>query len=1101
MSLSGLSPIHERSLDRINRTLSRIIDSQGAENVQGLIADTFRILRTSFARFPQTALHSSLKMGRAVYGTQDGDLLEFFNAGIINLGFHSPGFQGVGEDWDIKVNHFHVENIRTWLRLMELNPRSSTKLISALIVNIALGGVLIKDTDLFPRDITRLLNSDITPVYNLIKQLCRLFPTYFNEIGAEGRLREISTQIDELAHRRDVPVHFLRKQSHVQSSPLTVDLMEGLFRFWLTRDKAPLAELIPERILGLAQSRGEQVDGLHALMKDLVRSGLIKEVPDLLRLGQEDLQAWLKQTTKGRSLDRRRLALAHELYGLLHQKYHSDLIGLEDHLDRLMITSFPDLGPLKKALAGPDLLTRINTLLDYLEKLKQIILSPKAFPAREDIYHKRHVAVDIPSMYGSYHEAKFDALGLTLRLESLANTLLQELIDGLDLNLITRATLVRLHDYLNLFSRVLALDGIASQELASQLDLLAHSLTIRGFSFTQYLDVFSGFAKVVGNMVGDNFTNIHHNQLVNVINQAGSGWVLPRYLERDPAKPARDQVLRISEIFLRDRIAGSLGLQQLDQLISRVMATFFQQRHKLPPRMLRLVLDYDPSRTTTPIDPVKEELSDVIHLGAKGFNLVRIKARGLPVPPGFIVTTEAFKCREVLETYEPARENFRERIFRQLAGLERLTGKKFGDPRNPLLLSVRSGSSISQPGMLLTFLNVGINEEIVEGMASSAQDRTWFAWDCYRRYLQCSAMARGLARDEFDAIMAAMKDKFDLPLKQNFSGAQMRECALAYKGYIQSSGVPLEEDPRQQLETAVWGVLDSWNSRKAKTYRRIMGISDDWGTAVTVQAMVFGNLSLESGSGVFFTHNPRWAGDRFQLWGDFTLGNQGEDVVSGLVQTRPLNRRQAEIERRVGGPTLESAFPGIYQKLKESAQELIDQGGYSPQEMEFTFEGPRASDLFFLQSRDMDLRNQTRAFDWEKSDLPPGRLLGHGIGVSGGTLTGRLVFDLEEITSWRKKRPGRALILARNDTVPDDINEINEADGLLTARGGSTSHAAIVAHRLLKTCVVGVKDMVCDEQNKTCLIGRESLCSGALISINGREGSIYLHPDQESGKD
>ena len=165
-------------------------------------------------------------------------------------------------------------------------------------------------------------------------------------------------------------------------------------------------------------------------------------------------------------------------------------------------------------------------------------------------------------------------------------------------------------------------------------------------------------------------------------------------------------------------------------------------------------------------------------------------------------------------------------------------------------------------------------------------------------------------------------------------------------------------------------------------------------------------------------------------------------MVSGLVQTRPLSHRQAEIENRTGGPTLESSFPHIFEKLKELAEDLIDRGGYSPQEMEFTFEGPGASDLYFLQSRDMDLRDQSQDFDWEKSELDHGRLLGHGIGVSGGTMTGRLVFDLGEITLWRQKEPGQPLILVRNDTVPDDINEINETDGLLTARGGSTSHAA-----------------------------------------------------------
>ena len=705
-------------------------------------------------------------------------------------------------------------------------------------------------------------------------------------------------------------------------------------------------------------------------------------------------------------------------------------------------------------------------------------------------------------MYGSYHEPKFDALGLTLRLESLANTCFQELIDGLDLNLITRATLFRILDILRLLDRVLRLDGISSQEMARQIDLLAHALTIRGFSFSQYLDIFRGFSRVVGNIVGDSFNSIHHNQLVSLIARNGEAWIRPKYLDPHGGEPSKGQIHRISEVFLRDLIAGSLGLQQLDQLISRVMATFFQQEQKLSPGMLPLLLNYDPSRTTTRIEPVKEELFDIIHLGAKGFNLARIMGQGLPVPPGFIVTTEVFKCREVILSYGPAWKNFRERVMAELGRLERLSGKKFGDRENPLLLSARSGSSISQPGMLSTFLNVGLNPGIVEGMAASAKDRTWFAWDCYRRYLQCFAMARGLARDEFDSIMGAMKDKFGLDLKQQFSGQQMRQCALAYRGYIESQGVEVIDDPVLQLESAVKDVIASWESDKAETYRRIMGISDDWGTAVTIQAMVFGNLSRSSGSGVFFTHNPRWSGDRFQLWGDFTLGNQGEDVVAGLVRTRPLNHRQAEIEKRTDGPTLESSFPNIYARLEKLARSLVESGGYSPQEMEFTFEGPNESDLYFLQSRDMDLRQQSREDLPGGFSLPSGNLLGHGIGVSGGAMTGRVVFTLEEIQEWKRREPGRPLILVRNDTVPDDINEIFEADGLLTARGGSTSHAAIVAHRLSKTCVVGFSDMACDEKTKTCTLGREAvLASGDLITLNGREGSVYRLPRTANHKE
>jgi len=320
----------------------------------------------------------------------------------------------------------------------------------------------------------------------------------------------------------------------------------------------------------------------------------------------------------------------------------------------------------------------------------------------------------------------------------------------------------------------------------------------------------------------------------------------------------------------------------------------------------------------------------------------------------------------------------------------------------------------------------------------------------------------------------------------------MKEAAMNYKSLIRDSGIGIETSPVEQLHIAIRKVLDSWHASKAETYRKIMGISDDWGTAVTVQAMVYGNYSPTSGSGVVFTHNPRWNGDRPLLWGDFTIGNQGEDVVSGLVNTLPISVKQARMENREMDQPLEIVFPDIYGVIEKWSEELIQKRNWCPQEMEFTFEGPLEKDFFFLQTRDMEIREKKKTSSF---DLKPGikpKLIGHGIGVSGGAMSGRIVFNLEEIQKWRKAEPGTPLIIVRGDTVPDDIKEIYEADGLLTARGGSTSHAAIVAHRLGKTCVVGCPNLFCNEKDSTCSLDEKDLESGEWISIDGLEGSVYL---------
>jgi len=1049
MNISGLSSIHERTLREINRSLAWLIGHEKPEKVKSLIAATFRILEHSAVKYPRTALNSVLNMGKAVYGTNEKELVDYFISSVVDLGFQTPDIKGVTNDWQILSNDTHIQNIRTWLKLIELKPNRSTKLLSALTIYLALNGVFIKDTDLFPRDITSLLNSKIKSVYHLVKQLCRIFPAYFNEIGAEGRLRDISTEIDDIIHRRDPLIHFLRKQSHVESSPQTVDLMEKILEFWRTKNKKPLKKLLPPNIYNQIQTDGPNIDGLHQLIARLFDTGTISKIQDLLSLHEDEIADLLAPRLQGvTKKDHQRLKLAHSFYQKLYQKYNTDMLDLDTYLNQLQPGVFPKINELKASLNQRDQREKIASLLDYLKDLKELILSPAAFEIREDIYHKRHIAVDIPSMYGSYHEAKFDALGLTFRLETLVNTLFQELIDSLDLNLITRTTIVKIQDYLCLFNEALKLDGIESKEMERQIDLLNHALNIRDFSFTQYLDIFRGFNQVITNIVNNHFNKIHYNQLAQILSRTSVNALLPKYLPSEGSVGSEDLAHRVSEIFMRDRIATSLGLQQLDQFVSRIYNTLFYLDRELPHEALPRLLNYDPDRAITPLTPVKEEISEIIHLGVKGYNLVKLLKLGLPVPLGFIITTEVFHFREVIDSYATARRQFRNMVTHQVTRLERLTGRKIGDPKNPLLLSVRSGSSISQPGMMTTSLNVGLNEEIVEGMAAGGSKRKWFAWDCYRRYLQNYGVAYELKRDDFDAIISAFKQKFGLPYKRDFSGEQMKKTALAYQEFISSHGVTIEKKPREQLFQAIQAVSDSWNAPRAKTYRLIMGISSDWGTAVTIQRMVFGNLSQQAGSGVFFTHNPRWSEDKLMLWGDFTPGNQGEDIVSGLVETMPLNQRQAEIESRPPEKTLETLFPKIYGRINELAEKIIYDWGYSPQEIEFTFEGPEKENLYFLQTRDMVLQEWPTTFGVDHFQIPPDDFLGRGIGVSGGIMSGRIVFNLEEIQKWRQDEPDTPLILIRGDTVPDDIREIYEADGLLTARGGSTSHAAIVAHQL-----------------------------------------------------
>ncbi|HHH84957.1 MAG TPA: pyruvate, phosphate dikinase, partial [Firmicutes bacterium] len=582
MNLTGLSSVHEESLRDINRTLAWLIQHEDTQVIQQSLEKTFEILKMSTEKFPGTALNCVLNMGRGVYRTDESDLVDFFMDSVVSLGFQAPGIKGVGDDWQVRANATHIQNIRAWLELIELNPKWSKKLLSSLIIHLSLGGVFIKDTDLFPRDITQFLNSDIGPVYNLAKQLNRLFPAYFNDIGAEGKLRDISTRIDEITLRKDPLTHFLRKQSHVESSNRITGLMEGTLDFWRTGSKEGIRSFVPPDVYSQIETKGPYIDGVQRVVGHFFHVRGLDDVRDLLKVEENQLKESAAEITGVSGLDKERVELAITLYKLLYQKYHLEFTEMDGYIGQLQSSGLPDLRKLKEALWEEDTRQKLTKLLTYLEGLKGVIFSSENYEAREDIYRKRHFTVDIPSMYGSYHEMKFDALGLAFRLESLVNVLFEDIVETIDLGLITKATFYQIYDYLGLFDWALKLDGISSLEMERQLDLLAHSLKIRGFSSTQYIDIFRGFSQAVSNIVNDYFNNIHQENLSKILRQVPTERLMEKYLPPERVDDHEKLIHRVTEIFLRDRIASSLGLQQLDLFLGRILKTLFHQSHELP---------------------------------------------------------------------------------------------------------------------------------------------------------------------------------------------------------------------------------------------------------------------------------------------------------------------------------------------------------------------------------------------------------------------------------------------------------------------------------------------------------------------------------------
>ena len=625
--------------------------------------------------------------------------------------------------------------------------------------------------------------------------------------------------------------------------------------------------------------------------------------------------------------------------------------------------------------------------------------------------------------------------------------------------------------------------------------LLSDSLDVKRFSYTQYLDIFRGLSEGVKDVIYAYYTNIHQNNLSIIIPQIGLNNLLPKYRGLWKEDDGTGSTLRLSETFLRDLIAGTFGLQRLDNFITRIYLTLESQKELLEKSNLDLLMTYAPEKAISFLNPANRRTSDLIHLGNKGYNLTQLCSDGKPVPPGFILTTEVFRCWPVIKEFSRARDELLSQVRLSLNMLEEKTGSKFGEPAAPLLLSVRSGAAISMPGMMATIHNVGLNQEIVENFAR-ATGCEYLAWDNYRRFLQSWAMAKGMEREAFQALMNESKTRHKVQVKKEFSPEQMRELALEYEHNIRASGIGIPEDPWLQLTGAIEMVLASWNTPKTEEYRTLMDVSEHWGTAVIVQAMVFGNLGPESGSGVVFTAHPYRKVRRVALWGDYAPGDQGEDIVSGLVTSYPISEEQAELDGRPKEFTLEKKFPRIYDGLLKISRDLVYEKGWNPQEIEFTFEGPEEEKLFILQTRDMitiEKRERFWSFKLKPNNLEK-HTLGKGIGVSGSALAGKAVFTTENIQQLRAQEPDTPLILIRQDTVPEDIKEISLAEGLLTARGGQTSHASVVAVRLGKTCVVGCNALKVYETEERAEINNHTIRFGDSISIDGRLG-LLLNKD------
>ena len=496
-------------------------------------------------------------------------------------------------------------------------------------------------------------------------------------------------------------------------------------------------------------------------------------------------------------------------------------------------------------------------------------------------------------------------------------------------------------------------------------------------------------------------------------------------------------------------------------------------------------------------------------LGGKGANLAEMSSLGLPVPPGFTITTEACTHYYANDKQYPA--ELKEQVAAGLKKVEELTGKSFGDPANPLLVSVRSGARASMPGMMDTVLNLGLNDETVEGLAKLSGDRR-FAFDSYRRFIQMySNVVLDLDHHMFEEILDEHKERLDVTVDTALSAEDWEKVVADYKAAVQQElGQAFPQEPHAQLWGAIGAVFASWMNDRAKFYRRMHDIPESWGTAVNVQSMVFGNMGDSSATGVAFTRNPSTGEAR--LYGEFLINAQGEDVVAGIRTPQALTKIARE-EMGEKAPSMEEALPEVFTQFK-SVVEKLEKHYRDMQDIEFTVEQGR---LYMLQTRNgkrtakaalkvaVDLANEglitkeEAVMRVEPASLDqllhptidpasPRDVITTGLPASPGAATGKIVFNSDEAE--RLGSAGESVILVRDETSPEDIHGMHAARGIVTARGGMTSHAAVVARGMGRPCVSGAGELQIDGKSGEFRVRGRTFKAGEIITIDGSKGEI-----------
>ena len=959
------------------------------------------------------------------------------------------------ETWAELVDPLHLERLAKFMDILQLGGEQLRRVLVHVIANLSVSGVFIPDDRLFQRNVSSYLNSEAMRGDFLLNfLLLQKLPVYFNEVGAGGAIRDYSTELDSWGN--DPVLYFVRKQVHVNASNYNVRLLEKVMASWVYEDPGLVRDAIPRDVSsGL---KPEHFKRYAAFIRPFFESIGVLDAEGLHfdKLLVLPVEKFTTRLQDGK-LDEisTKVTLLCKLYREIVKKYS-------------LVSTNVDRG---------DVYGVLGEHVDKAKKLVRAVLDPEKTIAQESLYFKRHIAFGIPSVLGTYHESKFDALAELLRNDAGSSVLFEEVLSGIGEGKFATVQAVSWLRTLGAAYETLRLHGLEN----AQMEELAAIMDKSRLHLSQVVDLLKMWQKELAWMV-EFFNRTFYKPIIDILIQFPKQ-DLPEYLINlnvvDP-----DFTNKAADIVIRNMINSVPGLVEADRMIERLVGAFTTRMNISDEELggqqpgedrqyflLHELSDSDAAR----LGPV---------LGNKAKNLVYLLNRGFRVPAGV-----AFSAAETkqYETYVESAD-FATALRQAVKHLEDKTGTRFGGAKKPLFLSVRSGSYVSMPGILSTILFCGMNKDTLKGFIQQTGDPR-LGWDSCRRFIeQYATVVLGLDAHIFESIAGDVLKKCGL-VREECEAGHLEEIVSLELAELSQRGLLVPDDVYEQLRQSIRAIYASWFSERTRQFRKATRTSEHWGTAVTLMQMVPGNAA-GSGASIFFTRNPFTYAK--ELYGETKERITGDDLVYGRYQGRPLSRKQA----RNGEESLEERDPVLFNQHWELAQKIELAMGGLPQEVEVTYmrepDGSRM--ISVLQTRRMESgAGYVSAFD-EICNMES-QIIGRGVGAHGGAVSGVASFARSTEQAQRlAQESGMPVVLLRNMASTDDVSLMPAIHGIITSSGGVTSHAAVLAQKFGVSAVVSCADLSIetDEQGaRFARMGKIIIKEGMPISIDGVSGLVF----------